>query len=37
MAVIEAAKAWTDDDDQHPRYAQFLMLAVEALRAAEGE
>jgi hypothetical protein len=37
MAVIEAAKAWVDDDDRHARYAQFLMMAVDALRAAERE
>jgi hypothetical protein len=35
--VIEAAKAWWDDDDRSPKYAQFLGMALEALQAAEGE
>jgi hypothetical protein len=36
-AVVEAARAWWDDDDRHPKYAQKLGLALEALERAEGE
>jgi hypothetical protein len=34
-AVVEAARAWWDDDDRHPKYAQKLGMALEALEKAE--
>ena len=34
-AVVEAAREWSADDDEHPRYAQLLMFALDALERAE--